>query len=255
MEAPRVVLEILSPLPLIDRRDGATVLDLWKAHLPEFLPDYIGNWEPIDRPFDRINLGSALENWKWPFLATSPKVNCGIWMRKNAHQQLHSTLMWDFEERLDAQNELLAFLKAIAAAVRADFACLHLLTKIEIERCRANRTVTALDKKATRFNFFLASKDLKRRIPDLYWATVLGAPYTAMFGKERVLSTPAYRVDAFSQDMVSLQMTKDLSDVDQHFDAFNEARQRALQHLGEKAFFCPATEAASEYWAPSFHFV
>jgi hypothetical protein len=61
MVISRVVLEILSPLSLIDRQDGRTVLELWKAYLPQLLPDKIGNWEPIDRRFDAGDLSAALE--------------------------------------------------------------------------------------------------------------------------------------------------------------------------------------------------
>jgi hypothetical protein len=256
VDAARIILEILSPLQLVGRQDGANVLQLWKTHLPEFLPDHIGNWEPIDRPFDPDNLNAALDSWRWPFLAAKkrPKVNCSIWMRKNAARQLHSTLIWEFYERLDAQHALLAFLKTAAPKLNADFACLHLLTASEIERSRANKTVTAIDKKATQFNFFLASKDLKRRIPDLYWATVLGKPYVNMFGKEQLLSTPVYRAEALSQEMVLLQLSKELSDVSDPTDKFSSARQRAVLYLGETAFFRPSAEAAGSYHAPEFAF-
>jgi len=252
----RVILEILSPLQLMDRHDGENVLQLWETHLSDFLPDRIGNWEPIDRPFDLGNLDAALDSWKWPFLAAKdrPKVNCSIWMRKNARQQLHSTLIWEFYEKLDVQNALLPFLKAAAPRLNADFACIHLLTAAEIDRGRANRTVTALDKKATRFNFFVASKDLQRRIPDLYWTTILGKPYVKMFGKEHLLSTPAYRVEALSQEMVMLQISKQLSDVSDGAATFSSARERAVAHLGEESFFRPTAEAVGSYRAPEFAF-
>jgi len=256
MVTSRVVLEILSPLPLIDRQDGREILELWKAYLPRLLPDKFGNWEPVDRPFDADNLSVALDNWKWPFLAerAQPKVNCGIWMRKNAKQLLHSTLIWEFYLPIVEQNELLVFLRTAAIALKADFACLHLLTASEIERGRANRTVTALDKKATQFNFFLASKDLKRRIPDIYWATIFGRPYLEMFGKERLLSTPAYQVDVFSEGIVLLQISEKLSEVADHPGTFRSARERAILHLGESAFFRSAAEAADDYRAPNFAF-
>jgi hypothetical protein len=152
------------------------------------------------------------------------------------------------------QNALSTFLRTAAVALKADFACLHLLTASEIERGRANRSVTALHKKATRFNFFLASKDLKRRIPDIYWTTVFGQPYLELFGKERLLSTPAYRVDVLSERMVLLQISKELSEVGDHTGTFSRARERAILHLGEKAFFRSAAEAVGDYRAPNFAF-
>ena len=175
-------------------------------------------------------------------------------MRKSAKQQLHSTLVLEFYVPLDEQNALLTFLEAAAVALKADFAFLHLLTAAELERGRANRTVTALDKKATRFNCFLASKDLKRRIPDIYWATIFGQPYLELFGKERLLSTPAYRVEMLSQGMVLLQISKDLFEVGARAEAFTSARERAILHLGPNTFFRSAAEPTDDYCAPNFTF-
>lgn len=249
-----VVLEILSPLPLIDRRDGRTVLELWKTCLPELAPENIGNWEPVDRPFNAGKLDAALDIWKWPFLAErkQPKVSCSVWMRKNAKQPLHSTLIWEFYVPADEQDALLRFLGTAAVALKADFACLHLLRASEIERGRANRTVTALDKRATQFNFFLASKDLKRRIPDVYWATVFGRPYLELFGEERLLSAPAFRKEVLSEGTVLLQISERLSEVGT--GKFSSARERAISHLGENAFFRPAAEVDGDYRAPTFAF-
>jgi len=257
MVAPKVVLEILSPLPLASREDGQIILEQWKADLPDLLPNLIGNWEPIDRRFDANNFNAALNIWKWPFLAVRdrPRVNCSIWMRKASHQQLHSTLVWDMEQHAASQDSLLTFLKSTSAAVKADFALLHLLTDAEIEYGRHNRTITALDKKATQFNFFLASKDLKRRIPGLFWATAFGAPYVEMFGRDRLVSAPAYQVQVISNEVILLQMTKDLADVDRRSDVFNETRSQVKQHLTEDAFFRAENEVIDHYRVPKFAFV
>jgi hypothetical protein len=95
------VLEILSPLPLTRREDGQAILDLWQSYLPELLPDYFGNWEPIDRVFNLQKLDAVLDQWKWPFLATkkSPAVDASIWMRKGARQQLRATPSFRIEAK------------------------------------------------------------------------------------------------------------------------------------------------------------
>src|ERR1700739_4220560 len=97
-----VGLEILSPLLLASREDGRDILELWKTHIPELLPDYYGRWEPIDRPFDRQNIEAALDQWKWGFLPIKkhPRVDAQVWMRKNAQQQLHATLIFNVEPKL-----------------------------------------------------------------------------------------------------------------------------------------------------------
>jgi hypothetical protein len=60
------------------------LLELWQTLIPELLPDYYCNWEPIDRPFDRQNIDAALDQWKWGFLIVRkhPFVDAQVWMRK-----------------------------------------------------------------------------------------------------------------------------------------------------------------------------
>jgi hypothetical protein len=166
------VLEILSPLPLTRREDGAEIFDLWKLYLPQLLPDFYGNWEPIDRVFDPQNVDAVLDQWKWPFLAvkTAPSMQGSVWMRKGTKQQLHATVILRMEPAAANQSQLLGFLKAASLKLKADFGCIHSLTPIEYERGRINKTVMSIDKLGRRQNFFVTSKELQRRLPELYWA-------------------------------------------------------------------------------------
>ncbi len=192
-------------MSLRSQKEGRIVFDLWKEHLPELLPDKYGHWEPIDRPFDSFE--AVLNDWQWPFLSAKkkPSIAGSIWMRKGANQRLHSTLIFDLENKAATQGQLLGFLQAVSVSIRADFACLHTLTADEIDRGRRNGTITALNRKGTKFSFLLASKDLQKRIPDLYWMTVFGKPYVEMFGEEKLLSAPAFRSDRLSNGLIALQ--------------------------------------------------
>jgi hypothetical protein len=249
-----VILEVLTPLPLTQREDGQTVLDLWQTFIPELLPDFFGNWEPIDRVFNRQKLDAALDQWKWPFLAIKkkPAVDASIWMRKSALQKLHAILIFRFEPKSAAPSQLLEFLKATSIGLKADFGCLHLFNETEFQRGRSNKTVRALDKQGKKLSFLLASQDLRRRIPELYWATVLGAPYLQMFGKDRVLAAPAYSTVSLSSEAVLLQMTENLIDLEERFDRFDEVRSRVKTWLGQDAFFDMRNEASKSYRVPAF---
>ena len=159
------------------------------------------------------------------------------------------------EQKAASQDSLLAFLKETVVALKADFACLHLITDAEIELGRFNRTITTLNRKGTKFNFFLASKDLKRRIPDLFWATVFGGPYVEMFCRERLLSAPAYEAEVLSSEAILLQLTRNISDVSACSDVFNQVRSKIKQHLANDAFFNPENELSDSYRFPKFSFV
>lgn len=253
--AVKIVVEILTPLSLSRREDGKLIFDLWKKYLPRLLPDNFGNWEPIDRKFDSENYERMLESWQWPFLAvkTTPAVNASIWMRKALHQKLHATWAISLEAGSVSQSELLEFLQAASVALNADFGCLHLLTASEIARGRMSKVVLVLDKRATKFRFAIGSKDLQQRIPDLFWATVFGAPYVKMFGLDRMLTVPVYSSRALSDGAVLLQTTENLSDVESHTREFEEVRSKAKSHLGPDAFFCSA-RMDNFYSAPQFIF-
>jgi hypothetical protein len=253
----RISLKILSPLPLTKGEDGKMIFDLWRKYLPDLLPDKFGNWEPIDRPFDPQHIETALDAWRWPFLAVKkqPSVDVSVWMRKGAKQRLHSA--WDFQMDTHAasQIELITFLKEASIALNADFGYIHLTTPSELERGRMNKTAHLVDKRTMRFFFSVYSKDLQERIPDLLWATVFGAPYCEMFGRKCLLSAPAYIAQPLSDEMVLLQITEKLSDVEQRADAFNKIRSQVKAHLGEEAFFRPEHIATNGYRVPQFNFV
>jgi hypothetical protein len=137
-----------------------------------------------------------------------PAADASIWKRKGAHQRLHAIIIFRIEPKLTTRSRLLDYLKAASVRLKADFAFLHFFTRNELERGQSNKTVTALDKQGKKLGFFAASQDLQRRIPELYWATVLGAPYLEMFGKDRVLAAPGYSTASLSSEAVLLQITR-----------------------------------------------
>lgn len=251
-----VILEVLSPLPLTKRGDGQRIFELWKAHLPELLPDFYGNWEPIDRVFNPEEIDSVLDHWKWPFFATkaTPSLAATLAMRKSARQQLHATLIFRIDPIAAKQEQLLAFLKSASMTLRADFACIHLLTPAELERGLKNKTVTPLDKQGKRLNFLLLSKDLQQRLPELYWATIFGERYSEMFGQDCLLTTPGFFIEAVPHDAVLLQLTEKLTDVAKRAAVFDDARARAKAHLGQDAFFQSDVAEGHVYRVPHFEF-
>jgi hypothetical protein len=86
---------------------------------------------------------------------------------------------------------------------------------------------------------FLAVQEsgLRECLPDLAWGNVFGAPYVELFGgAERVRSTPAARVTQVGPERYYLQLTDDITDVQQNRAAFTAAREAAKEHLGADCF-------------------
>jgi hypothetical protein len=153
-----------------------------------------------------------------------------------------------------ADGELVEFLTVASRSLEADFACLHLLTPNEIQRGRERNFVSALDKRATKFDFGVYTQDLKKRLPDLFWLTVFGAPYVRLFGREKLLSAPASKVESVSDDIVLLQLSDSLTDVEQLPRELEDVRLRVKSHLGHNAFFEPGLPTDHNYRAPQFIF-
>jgi hypothetical protein len=251
----KVDIQILSPGKLSSRKEGQLIFDLWKNYLPAVLPEKYGNWEPLKAVFDPNRIEPALNAWQWPFLAKRkiPRMDSSIWMRFGPKLE-HASWCISIDKRAIDENGLLRFLRAASVALKADFACITILTPNEISRGREQKTVLALDKAATRFAFSIASRDLQRRVPDLYWATILGAPYLELLGKERMLVTPIHNVEVVSGDTVLFQLTDSLAAFEYSPERVEDDRKKAKVHLGASAFFEKTLEASGQYATPKFTF-
>jgi len=74
-------------------------------------------------------------------------------------------------------------------------------------------------------------------LPTLPWATVFGDAYVRMFGMERLLSAPAFKVEKLSDSAVYIQLTENLSDLETDYAGFHANRLKVQAHLGNEAFF------------------
>jgi len=181
-----IYVEILTPQPLTSPEEGERVLRVWNSYLHSCLPDKVGNWEPVDQAFDLEERDAILGLWRWPFLAvkSKPRMDAQVFMRKGQLLQ-HATWLLCFDYGDVDVRELTRFLQEASKMLEGDFGCLTLLTETEIEAGRKNGAVSALDKRATRFNFLVSSRDIRKCLPDVYWMTVFGAPYVKMFGRDQ----------------------------------------------------------------------
>ena len=210
----KIYVEILTPHPLTSPEEGERVLRLWHSYLPSCLPEKVGNWEPVDQAFDLDERDAILRLWRWPFLAvkSKPRMDAEVFMRKGELLQ-HATWKLCFDYGDVDVRELTRFLQVASKMLEGDFGCLTLLTHAEIEAGRKNGAVSALDRRATRFNFLISSRDIRKCIPDVYWMPVFGAPYVKMFGRDRLLSAPVHKAETLGEAAISLQLTPSLGDV------------------------------------------
>src|SRR6266540_345815 len=78
--------------------------------------------------------------------------------------------------------------------------------------------------------------DLKRALPDIYWANFLGPEYVNMFGVDKVLSSPVYSAERLPDGGALLLLTKSPLDYLSERRQFEKRRTEAKNHLGLEAF-------------------
>jgi hypothetical protein len=83
----------------------------------------------------------------------------------------------------------------------------------------------------------VAERGLKECLPDMAWGNVFGPPYVDLFGgAERVRSAPAAVVTELGPGRFYLQLTGDITDVEQDRAALVAARDAVKAHLGADCF-------------------
>lgn len=95
---------------------------------------------------------------------------------------------------------------------------------------------------------------LTQSLPDVLWAQVFGPAYVEMFGMEKLMSTPAYRVEQLRPDAVYIQLTESLFDLHECYAEVDAVRERVKKHLDDNIFFNPGSSAGHVYKVPVFQF-
>lgn len=243
-----VSLNVITPESLVSADQGREILLFLSEHLPDYMPEICGAFEPLDRKFDVHCMEDALSEWRFPsFFARrhKPKMEMSVFMRrgKATHAWLSITLA--AAERIP-QNRLIAFLQGVSVRFAADFAMMQLVTKAELEKGRLTRSIV-------NEHLITTTHILKHYIPELYWLTVLGPPYVELFSRPRVLSAPAASIEQLPYGGVAIRLTNDIFDATRDPRRFDEMRDAIKYHLNTNAFFDPGASATHVYTiAPCF---
>ena len=239
-----VFLNVLTRRSLEDRRDGARILDLLSDHLPLCVPELAGNWEPL-HSIEASNRAALLTKWSDPFLWRHriPRCDGNIFMR-GPDSDMHAGIYLSSNAGIDAIPGFASFLQAVAVEFQADLGFVHMLTPEDLERGRLSGTVSCLDPARQRFYLSLTTHDLRRGLPDVYWATVFGQPYVQQFGLARLLGAPANVVKKLSVDLVYVQLTDAAEDLHAEPQKVEKARDMLKAYLGTRWFIDGTNDAA-----------
>jgi|GEM_PF-2505694 len=89
--------------------------------------------------------------------------------------------------------------------------------------------------------------DLAKRLPDVPWISIYGAPYIKMFTEERILSAPFWKIERLPSGQYLLQATES------PYEPIPEEKRSAIRrHLGEDAFMSGGRWRYRDGLAPDF---
>lgn len=237
----RLVAGLLTPLSLAEISSGAQLLDLLIRTAPDLTPEFCGNFEPVRTPFRSIEEVP----WKSPFLwkrTTGVRADGAVWF---ANPDNHSATYLRVAGPRQPTDQVVAFVQASAVALSLDFAYVHLMTEKETKAPRISYDMWYP------IDIGVTSTDLRKGVPNVCWAMVLGPPYVRMIGREKLLSAPCFAVRELSDEHLYLQLTARVEDVHEDFEGFDELRHKLKAYLGESVFLAPNT-AQSARAVPTF---
>jgi hypothetical protein len=215
--------------------------------LPDYLPQKFGWSEPLENAFDPTHLEALVPSaeegrvhniwWKRSGARSAkgawmPRVKANRFWPHDGHSDIHVSV-----QDTSRARELIAYLKAASLQNECDFSFMD---------CAPDRYLPfARQAGMWGGGLWIAPYLLRHWLPDIPWATVLGPSYVRLFGKANVLNAPAFHVEELGPEMIYLQLTPRLEDLENNFDEVAAARQRVKHHLGGDAFY--RAESAYDY--------
>jgi hypothetical protein len=247
-------VNLLTQNRLLTKEEGATVLGLICNVYPELAPERFGNYEPVRQAFDPTHPEEALKAWEKVFLWTRkrPKVEGGAWIAWGP-RPIHGLITLSIDKQKVDIEKLTRFVQIASTSMDTDFAFMHIITERDLPIGGATKTIFCLDPKRNRYNLLVTTHDLRKYIPDLYWATVFGPPYVKHFGRERLLSSPAPIVRELENRSIYIQLSDSPFDLETDGVHVDTVRREVKEHLNKNSFFDPAAPADHVYSVPEFH--
>jgi hypothetical protein len=273
---PDVACKILVPAFLKLRVEGARFMQLLFSHFPSYVPNRFGRDEPLRKKFLPGGLDLLLEEWGHlgfgAMRTVPPTMEMHVWFAMESIPKPHHT---SITVRLDAVEQcalssIQSFLTDCAIEFGAHLAVAHILTEVEllekIERLRTLpgtnpaymvRRMEKLGVAETLHGMTVLqflTKNLRLNIPDLCWLTIFGPPYIQLFGRDKLLSTPAAEVRELGDQSVLVKVTADIPDTPEGWRVFKASRERCKTHLNSDAFYDSAASLDKIYRVPEFRF-
>ena len=191
----------------------------------EILPTVFGTVEPLNRNVSATEITGISQAWPEDVFWKNPSTE--LYGRVlHAKGNRHSSCKIRFELGTVNQDALAEFFSSAAGLLEADYGAIHL-------------TGTRADESDRRFQG-ITSRSLSMSLPGVPWLACYGRPYIEMFGVDRLVTCPAFRIDRISESSVIVQSSETLVNAQSSNAEFQRIQSDIIDHLGRDAFFDPS---------------
>jgi hypothetical protein len=241
----RVNIQVCSRRILLPPAKFLEFLQFYETNLPQLKPS-VFNWtDPVNKLWDLSHYENYLppdrfgdaDNIYWRRRKKPCAEGCFLVGNRSKNSILsasHSEMSLVAELCDLDVNCSLEYIKKCSIQFDADIAQVHWVTPQEEtlrdEECK-------FDMQGANAGSEFVFPSLQHWLPALSWATVFGDAYVRMFGMERLLSAPAFKVERLNDSVVYIQLTPNLSDLETDYASFHAVRLQVQAHLGNEAFF------------------
>jgi hypothetical protein len=220
---------------------------------PTYRPTHWGFVEPMNNRFDlgdiTLQLTATGENY-FAWARKAPPKGTGEFRKRiyPLRGPQHAHLSLDVTSRSDEQvEELLEYLRGAACKYGAEYMFLDSLVGPYVPIARENEF-------APHGLMGTYTHRLVKWLPDIAWSQILGPAYIRLFGLNKVMTAPAYKVEQLGPETVYLQLSRSLFDMHERYDEVDAVRREVKKHLDDNIFFNPSLPADHVYRTPDFQF-
>ncbi len=221
-------LTLLARKSLRDRETAERLLrTVFQTH-PDLLPRRYGNHEPLPFKLEGpVDYGALMTPWHTPFLWTQGRRTDGYLSFGSPH--LHDRVILSCTSSRVHPDLLSILLRQLTEQVAPDFAYVYF--QVEDKEAYLQRLHAV-----SRMCSGVTTHDLKRSVPDLAWATVLGPPYVGLFSPALLATCPAHVSIPLAPDVWYIQLTSDAFAASHTPMEYVRVRESVKAHLGFQHF-------------------
>lgn len=233
------------------------MVEFFTEKLPVVTPNVWGITEPYRDLFDTADIRRKMLSWhpndagKWNFdwkRKDKPRAWGGFkrlyWGSGISHAEQFMYI--DIEKEFDLQ--LTEYMKSVSQQFCTHYGYFDCMTDAYLpysELCGSG--IRGL-------GIAIGTNKLLRSLPDILWSQVFGPPYVRLFGLDKLLSAPAFKVEQLGPEMVYIQLSESLFDMHERYEEVDAVRQKVKAHLDDNIFFNPDNPESHVYRTPDFQF-